>query len=275
MPGLAPPVVTQTIPGNLDTGVVASSTIHIYFSTDLDPLSISDSTVILRNLDGSGVTADLVYNQRDRAIVMTPDQPLNAGNTYTLHVIGDLDSSNDESTGIKDLLGTPMVATYTAYFTVASSNLGVPLPLSPANQSTTVAIPTLVWSAVADAEFYRIQIADSPSFVNTIWTSTAVELQIDPGVLLDPDATYYWRVRAEMTSLTGDWGPTYNFFYGSPVDIVPVIDDPLLILGISPASTETNVKTTTAGITIRFNRAIDDATVTSDTIFVVKRSNRT
>ena len=59
--------------------------------------------------------------------------------------------------------------------------------------------PLLLWSESENAAWYEVTLATDPSFNTTAWTTTTsggvLSTRPTDGVL-DPDATYYWRVRA-------------------------------------------------------------------------------
>ncbi len=97
-------------------------------------------------------------------------------------------------------------------FTVVSAASGKPNLLQPVNNATNQSKnPMFSWSTVSASVLYRIQVSTSSSF-----TSIAYERSLLSGtshiasVALNPNTTYYWRVRGEGNSV-GAWSAVSNF----------------------------------------------------------------
>ncbi len=71
--------------------------------------------------------------------------------------------------------------------------------------------PTLQWSGIPIAEYYRVQLSADDTFDELILNSASSELSYslnaDDGEMLDINSTYYWRVRTDVT----DWNETSQF----------------------------------------------------------------
>lgn len=79
-----------------------------------------------------------------------------------------------------------------------TANLLAPSLLAPAAGATGVSVqPLLSWSAVAESQSYRVEVATDAGFNNIVFTSaatTATSLQLGP--ILTGGTQYFWRVRA-------------------------------------------------------------------------------
>ena len=101
-------------------------------------------------------------------------------------------------------------------FNVILSPPAAPNLLSPpdgaVNQPFT---PTLDWSDVPTAQFYRVQVAYSPVFNYIVFDSNMVPTsQVSvPEYILSVNSQYYWRVNASNSGgvSTGPWSTTWNF----------------------------------------------------------------
>src|SRR6185503_17960901 len=61
--------------------------------------------------------------------------------------------------------------------------------------------PTFKWTASADAESYRLEVATTSGFVNIVLDQSGITtLNFTPGADLDRDTEYWWRVTAVNTS---------------------------------------------------------------------------
>lgn len=92
--------------------------------------------------------------------------------------------------------------------TIQLSNATPPAPLNvlPANGSVDAGLfPTVSWDASPQANSYVLEISDSSSFANTIYTHTTEELSHDVTMRLDPLTCYYWRVRGLNGCGEGEW----------------------------------------------------------------------
>lgn len=101
-------------------------------------------------------------------------------------------------------------------FNVILSAPGAPNLLAPPdgaiNQPFT---PTLDWSNVPSAQFYRVQISYNPVFNYIVFDSNMVPLsQVTvPQFVLSVNSQYYWRVNASNSGgiSTGPWSAIWNF----------------------------------------------------------------
>lgn len=107
--------------------------------------------------------------------------------------------------------------------------LDVPIQIAPDDGITATAedtpplgIPEFKWTAVTGATSYRFQISATPGFSSTVINITTVNTSYTPSVSF-ADGVYYWRVRAEAPTPSGDWSAERSFtkqwasYYNYPV----------------------------------------------------------
>jgi len=113
----------------------------------------------------------------------------------------------------------------------------VPVLVSPADLATDVPIPALlVWSAVANAESYRVQVARDSGFsqmVTDVPYVTALTLNVSG---LSPATKYYWRVNATGATGSSDWSSTWSFSTSaapvSPVESMMPLMVVVMMMGV-------------------------------------------
>jgi len=114
--------VLSTTPAPGATGVPTDIAPAATFSKSLDPDSLvatteDASTVLLRDEAGALVTVDVSYNASAFTVTLTPQQPLQPGQTYTVTLRG---GGGLDDPHITDATGTPLAADYTWSFTTES-----------------------------------------------------------------------------------------------------------------------------------------------------------
>ncbi len=102
--GESAPAVTSTIPETGAVDVPTDTTIEIWFSEDIEPETVSLSTISLRS--GNAVIPGKVACS-DSRVAFTPAHPLSQSAVYTARV----------TTGVKDTTGIPLASDYTWEFT--------------------------------------------------------------------------------------------------------------------------------------------------------------
>jgi hypothetical protein len=102
---------------------------------------------------------------------------------------------------------------------------GIPQLLAPTNNFQNAKTPLLLdWTAIQGATSYSMQVSTDPNFDTVDITSdgqAATEFQLTN---LQPQTTYYWRIRARNTAGFGDWSEVRSF-----TTVVQVPDQVLLV----------------------------------------------
>ena len=106
----AAPTVIGVNPANLATGAALGTVVTAGFSEDMDPATITTSTITL----SGGITGTVTYNPQSRSASFAPSTALTANTSYTFTIV-----SGDS--GVKDLSGNPLVANYTSAFTTTAT----------------------------------------------------------------------------------------------------------------------------------------------------------
>jgi hypothetical protein len=100
--------------------------------------------------------------------------------------------------------------------------LGIPVPQSPANFSTTtpapgsyppLGVPNFSWTGVTGATMYRLQVSSEIGFNTLNVNITTANTAFTPSALgnLFSDGLWYWRVRTESPTPIGDWSEIWQF----------------------------------------------------------------
>lgn len=100
----------------------------------------------------------------------------------------------------------------TLSFRTAALELNEPELAAPANEGTvTDEEVVLEWNAVDEAGTYTIQVADNHLFQDPLLEVSEIEITQYLLRDLEADQTYYWRVRAEASGVTGPWSDARSF----------------------------------------------------------------
>jgi hypothetical protein len=128
-----PPTVTPLFPdpGRTDVGIFVG--VRAFFSEEMDPATVNESTVELLDPSGAPVPATVTYFASSRDVVLDPTEPLSPGTTYTALVKG-----GDTDPRVKDVAGNALAADRTWSFTTGVS----PQVLSNTPMDGAVNVPT-------------------------------------------------------------------------------------------------------------------------------------
>src|SRR5262245_59395441 len=120
-PPPSPPVVSVT-PASGASGISTGVAPRAVFSEALDPASVNTSTVMLRDAANNLITASVSYSSGDFAVTLTPQQPLQPGQNYTMTLKG-----GSATPHITDATGTPLASDYVWSFTTAQLPPSTPI----------------------------------------------------------------------------------------------------------------------------------------------------
>lgn len=183
-----------------------------------DPLSVCSPdnavyTVDITEFNGFGTAVTLSSvgqpNPPNTAVFSNNNQVPPYTSTLTI-------GTNGAATGqyAIDVVGTSPTTTHTAtvQLLVADSAPGVPTLVDPANGATAVPFtPTFVWTAVAGATSYYLEVADDAGFSNIVYSATDTATSHLIATPLDPLTTYYWRVTGENGCGMGSPSTAFSF----------------------------------------------------------------
>lgn len=104
---------------------------------------------------------------------------------------------------------------------------------------------SLLWKNNLNAENYKVEVSDSPSFNNIIFTDVVLSKTVDIDLLL-PNTIYYWRIKPKNSCGEGDFSSIFSFQTGisdctntytatdfSMASINPFLDTEVAIVPIS------------------------------------------
>ena len=111
---LVAPTVISTDPVNNAIGVASNKEVTATFSEEMDPSSITTSTVSMTGLGGISVTGTVSYAAATKRLTFKPSSNLASNTTFTVTIKGG-------TTGAKDLAGNPLTNNYVWSFRTADT----------------------------------------------------------------------------------------------------------------------------------------------------------
>lgn len=126
------------------------------------------------------------------------------------------------------VVGTDSTITHTVDLNlhVDSASPGTAVLSSPANGAVDVDyLPTLSWTAVAQATSYYLEVATDAGFSNIVYSATESSTSHDLTTALDSETTYYWHVQADNVCGSGSFSTPYNFTTRFIPQVLLVDDD--------------------------------------------------
>ena len=99
---------------------------------------------------------------------------------------------------------------------ITAANLGAVTLSAPANGATNTSLTeTLTWQAEVNASSYIVQVSSDATFTAVISSGTPT-INSYEATNLDPDAMYYWRVKAKNNCNEGSFSNTFSFTTENP-----------------------------------------------------------
>ncbi|WP_041726160.1 Ig-like domain-containing protein [Caldisericum exile] len=215
------PQIVSTNPVNNATGVSMNSTISVTFDRALDPTSIDNSSIIVKDSSGNQIGGSVSYDNNTFTITFTPSGslPYDIGITVTV------------SKNIKDTNGYTMGTDYTFQF--ATVTFQSPSPTTPftTSQDTSLKIFAVMYNSLEQGinekgEAVCLMNTGSATVDISNYTITDFEgtIQFPQDTYIAPD-TRIWVAR-EATEFYNEFGFKPNFEYGKDTDsTVPNLTD--------------------------------------------------
>lgn len=209
------PSVLSTTPANGSTEVPTSMLISVRFSVDLDANSIAGNFRLL-DADGLAVEGDIRY--LDRVITFRPRQPLAPGALYRIVLVGDEEPEDAVVTGLRSVLGVPMLGSKEYSFTTAGMpTLPAPVFTWPKDGSSLSQAADFFfeWKPVDGAKAYHLEISRSNRFDPVVYPPETqphtTSTRVVPGEY--GDGLFYARVRAiGADDQPSPWSPILSVF---------------------------------------------------------------
>jgi hypothetical protein len=120
-PDRAPQAVIATWPGDGATGVPPGARLVLSLADQVDTRSVRADTVVLRPLDG-GDAVPVVFGVQHTLVHVSPLRPLEEDTSYELLL---------PAGGLTDLVGNPLVETWSAVFSTGARVASVPCAIEP------------------------------------------------------------------------------------------------------------------------------------------------
>jgi hypothetical protein len=120
--------VVSVSPPDGAINVAVGTSVSATFSEALDPTCVNTSTFILKGPDGKIISGTVSYQEDDNLAHFTPEAPLSYSTLYTASL----------TTGIKDVAGNTLEASYTWGFTTASQDTRTNLIANPEGDGTII-----------------------------------------------------------------------------------------------------------------------------------------
>lgn len=168
--------------------------------------------------ENSNLTTPVSFiSYNDRILTFTPSQDLTANSTYQITIKGEIQSAAGRTMGVNRSF----------VFKVSSAALNAPQPLLPPNYTSVENPPLFTWSPIVSASGsinYRIQVSDTIEFNSVYrsgWEAVVPTPNAAPGIPLESGKSYFWRVRAELTTINptasavGAWSTPFCFYLGT------------------------------------------------------------
>jgi hypothetical protein len=180
-PDLTPPVVSSVSPANAATGVAVSSTVLMVFNENMDPNTISGSTIELRNSSNALVSATVTYDASTTTATLTPTGMLTNSQTYSAKI-------KSGSAGVKDAAGNALASDYDWSFTTVAGDITPPTvsSVTPVTGATAVLVGSTISAVFSEAM--------DASTIN----SSTIELRNSSSVLIAGTLSYNASTRTVM-----------------------------------------------------------------------------
>jgi hypothetical protein len=108
------PTVATVYPFGGATGVGTGTYLEAVFSTNMDPATITASTLVLSDSANSRVPAEVTYNSATKTAILKPSEALATEKAYKATIVGGSD-------GVADLVGNRLAASFDWSFSTSSS----------------------------------------------------------------------------------------------------------------------------------------------------------
>lgn len=154
------------------------------------------------SLTGAPAGADVSFSANpvmpgDTAVLTIANTGAVSGGSYAMSV------------SVTDGVNTDMA---TLNLLVNTGTPTVPVLLAPVNAALGASVaPTFSWEAQQPGTQYQFQVASDAGFSNIIAQSTDISANSIGNIALQPNTTYYWRVRGNNLCGEGPWSAAYSF----------------------------------------------------------------
>lgn len=214
-----------------DTDVVTQPTIQVKFNILVDENLVNTNVALNQYVTLVKLSGDEVvqveyssWNASTRQLEFTPATALSPGAIYQITIRKELKSAQ----------GRRMEEDKVWTFEVSSLPVEKVTLRTPGDSTAHPNQPTLEWNGVwfaSGSVTYDVNVNTNWLFTPPVTWETSVSTSTTGGIrtssiaaVLDGDTTYYWRVRARTTAVTGEWSTTRAFYIGGTNQASPDSD---------------------------------------------------
>ncbi|MDK9699911.1 MAG: Ig-like domain-containing protein [bacterium] len=258
-PDITPPTVSSTFPANNTSGISLSGNLAATFSEALDPLTITSSTMTLRQ-GTTLIPGSVTYNGVTAGFNPTADLAPSTLYTATL------------TTGVEDLAGNAMVTNYVWTFTT-----GVGSDLTPPTVNSTIPANNAVGVSLSGNVVATFSETMDPSTITTSTmtlrhgtTTTAgtvtfngVTASFNPSANLLPSTVYTATITNDVRDLANN-AMVNDFVWTFTTGVAPDITPPVVNSTV-PLNNATGVSLG-GNLAATFSEAMDPLTITTATM---------
>ena len=215
----SPPAISAQSPADDAVDVPLIDTVSATFDKQLDPASVSASTVLVKDSQGQPVNGSVSYDSATRKVEFTPDVIWMTGETYTVTLKG-------SSQTIQDYDGHDMAADYSWTFTASNDPIACPCSLKngqiPAGSNTYhedfgqgielgLKIVPNMNGYITALRFYKPLMSSATSHIGHVWDGQENLLATATTV---GESDYGWQEATLSTPLFVNRGQVYIVSFG-------------------------------------------------------------
>ncbi|TFH36780.1 MAG: hypothetical protein E4G99_04135, partial [Anaerolineales bacterium] len=264
------PIILDVDPDDLATNVSIVSNVRIWFGSDMNAASITDSSIILEEVGGAEIDATVLWDSQALKATLIPDTPLLVETDYLVTILSG-------GLGVKDSLGNELDSDHIWGFTTRSNiPPATPSNPDPGDGSSDIPIDTLLaWSA-SDQDYQTLSFDvyfDTASPPTSLVCSGTTPTVCDPGLLAHGE-TYFWFIEA-ADGYAVSVGPTWSFTT-EPPDVEPPTVIKVNTQPATPDNELTEGETThlpIESLTFHFSETLDNPIGDSDAGDVTNPAN--
>lgn len=254
------PKVTSTSPEDFAQSVALDATISVAFDEPIDPVTLSNNGLIVKDTAGNAVAGTLAYQAG--SATFTPSRKLEPATTYVITA----------TTAIKDMARNALAANFSSRFTTRLPDDIIPPQISstsPAdgekdiatNQALLATFSEALDPSTVTATSFVVLDPAAAAVAGTV-TSSGTTAKFKPTASLKTNTRYTVTLTtaiADSAKNTMSAAFTYAFTTGDGVDRTPPS-----VAYVSPFVNEKDVSNNNA-VSITFSEAVDPATISGNT----------
>lgn len=190
------PAVTSTDPVNQATNVFPDQLIQVNFNTEVDPATISSSSV---NITAMGTAINGTLGTVGSTVTFTPDQNLDPNTTYTGKVFS----------SVTNTFGLAMLTDYVWSFSTGAVSTPIVIETDPDNLESDVALNKTVSSTFSEAmapgtiSDTSFTLMEGTTVISGSVNYSGLVATFDPTLNLDANTTYTATITTAATNLDG------------------------------------------------------------------------